>query len=161
MKKSRFKRGMHRLKSLITELFTRYASAIIVGLGFLAFSSLVADRFMNHLGMQGSILPYELGLLMLFEVPVWMLLAWLFKPIAKGPVVEIVIAGLVAIAMAQFLYFDVFWTNFILPTVDPSTKGMMLLWYVATVTNYMLATLAAILYCTVRGFWVKPSSSRG
>ena len=105
--------------------------------------------------MQGKILPYDLGLFMFVEVPAWMLLVWLCKPFAKGPLVEIVIAGFVAIAIAQFHYFDLFWQNFILPTVDPSTKVVMLFWYVATVTNYMLATLTAILFCILHGVWIK------
>jgi len=142
------------------ELVGRYACALIVGLIYLQFNGMVAGRFMSHLGMQGKILPYDLGLFMLLEVPAWMLFVWLLKPLIKGPVIEIVTAGLVAIATAQFLYFDVFWQNFILPTVDPSTKGVMLLWYVATTTNYMLATLAAILFCSLHGLWTKSKLSR-
>jgi len=84
-----------------------------------------------------------------------MLVVWLLKPIIKGPVVEVVVAGIVAVLVSQSLYFDFFWSKFILPTVDPDSKAMMLFWYVATVTNYMLATLAAILFCTVHGFWFR------
>jgi hypothetical protein len=146
---------MKILMVLALELVARYACALVVGLGYLQFNGAVAGRFMSHLGMQGKILPYDLGLFMFVEVPVWMLLVWLLKLIVKGPVVEIVIAGLVAIATAQFLYFDVFWQNFILPAVDAGTKGVMLLWYVATVTNYMLATLTAILFCILHGVWIK------
>jgi len=152
---------MHRLKLWIIELIARYACAIVVGLVFLAFSGLVTDRFMNHLGMQGSILPYELGFLMLFEVPLWMLLAWLSKPVFNGPLTEVVLAAIVAVAATQFLYFYLFWDNVTLPTVNPGTKTLMLFWYVATLSNYLLATMTAILFCTVRGFWVKSSSSRG
>jgi len=152
---------MHRLKLLITELPARYASALVVGFGFLAFSDTFAARFMNHLGMHGSILPYELGVLMLFEVPAWMLLAWLLKPVFNSPLIEVVLASLVAVAATQILYFYLFWDNFILPTANPGTKTLMLFWYVATLTNYLLATMTAILFCTVRGFWVKPKSSRG
>jgi len=148
---------MHRLKSWITELSARYACALIVGFGFLAFSDVFADRFMNHLGVHGSILPLELGLLMIFEVPVWMLLAWLLKPVSSSSLIEVVLASIVAVAATQILYFSLFWDSFILPTVNPDTKAMMLFWYVATLTNYVLATMMAMLFCTVRGFWVKPS----
>jgi hypothetical protein len=146
--------------SLVMELVGRYACAFIVGLIYLQFNGMVISRFMTHLGMQGTILPYDLGLFMFLEVPAWMLFVWLLKPLTTGPVIEIVTAGFVAIATAQFLYFDVFWHNFILPTVDSSTKGVMLLWYVATTTNYMLATLAAILFCSLHALWTKLKLSR-
>jgi hypothetical protein len=143
------------LKSLILELAVRYACACFIGLAFLIFSSLAAARFMNHLGMYGSILSYDLGMSMVYEVPAWMLIVWLLKPIIKGPVVEVVVAGIVAVLVSQRLYFDFFWSKFILPTVDPDSKGMMLLWYVATVSNYMLATLTAILFCILHSIWHK------
>lgn len=146
---------MQRLKLLMTELAARYGCAVIVGLGFLGFSDVFAVRLMNHLGMHGSILPFELGLLMLFEVPVWMLLAWLLKPVSNGPLIEVVLASLVAVAATQILYFHLFWDNFILPTVNPATKAMMLFWYVVTLTNYVLATLTAILFCILHGVWIK------
>lgn len=148
---------MKKLISLTLELLVRYACAVVIGLVFLLFDWHVASRFLNHLGMHGILLVYELSILMLFAVPAWMLLVGLLKFVVKGPALEIVIAGLVAIAAAQFHYFDLFWQNFILPTVDSGTKGEMLIWYVAMVTNYMLATM---LFCVMQWIWlkIKPAS---
>lgn len=55
---------------LTLELVVRYVCALVVGLGYLSFDSVFANRFMYHLGMHGSILLFDLGIFMVYEVPI-------------------------------------------------------------------------------------------
>lgn len=59
---------------LFLGLMFRFTCACIVGWVYLEFEGAVFGRFMSHLSMLGNLLPYNLGVFMIYEVPVWVLL---------------------------------------------------------------------------------------
>lgn len=133
------------------ELMGRYAAAIMVGLFYLAFYATFMSRFMSHLGMAGNVMIYDIGLLMLFEIPLWMLLVKLVGLWKSGTWIEILVAGILGVFAVQLMIYDEYFAkNFARETVDPQSKSEMLFWYVFTVTNYILTTHAAAFYCWIR-----------
>ena len=133
---------------LAGELIGRYAVALGVGILFLLFNGVIMSKFMSHLGMAGKIMVYDIGLFMFFEIPIWMLCVKIMGLQHRSVWAEIIIAGVIAVLVAQWRTFDYyFWPNFISPTVDPTTKSQMLFWFIFTVMNYLLATHTAALYC--------------
>jgi len=133
---------------LLKELIGRYTVALSVGIVFFLFSILIMSKFMSHLSMVGKMMPYEIGLFMVFEVPLWMLGVKILGIWHRSAWAEIIIAGVIAIAVVQLRTFDTFfWPNFTNPSVDPSSKAEMLFWFVYTVSNYLLATHTAAIYC--------------
>lgn len=133
---------------LLKELIGRYTVALSVGSVFFLFSILIMGKFMSHLSMVGKMMPYEIALFMVFEVPLWMLGVKILGIWHRSAWAEIIIAGVIAITVVQLRTFDTFfWPNFTNPSVDPSSKAEMLFWFVYTVSNYLLATHTAAIYC--------------
>jgi len=133
---------------LVAELTGRYAVAALIGVLYLSLNALLFSRFMNHLGMARTTMPFYIGAYMLVEVPTWMLCVKIVGLWHRSVWAEIIIAGVIAVLVAQWRTFDYyFWPNFISPTVDPTTKSQMLFWFIFTVMNYLLATHTAALYC--------------
>jgi len=143
--KSRYLTG---IMSLLGELAGRYTVALSVGILFLLVSNVVMGKFISHLSMVGIMMPYEIGLFMIFEIPLWMLTVKILGIWHRSVWAEIILAGVIAITVVQLRTFDTFfWPNFTNPSVDPSSKAEMLFWFVYTVSNYLLATHTAALYC--------------
>ena len=145
---------------LIAELIGRYIIAFGVGILFMMFNGLVLGKFLSHMGMMAKIMPIDLGVFMLFEVPLWMLCVKIVGIWHRSAWAEIIIAGIIAVLVVQWRTFEhYFWPNFISPTVDPYTKSQMLYWFVFTVTNYILATHMAAIYCWVTWLMNKRKSN--
>jgi len=133
--------------SLLCELAGRYLVALGIGILFLMFNGIVMSKFMSHLGMAGKSMPYDIGIFMFIEVPIWMLCVKVIGFWHRNVWIEIITAGLIAIIFAQVRTFSYyFWPNFISPTVDPYIKQQMLFWFIFTVVNYLLAIHTAALY---------------
>lgn len=136
------------LFNLAGELIGRYTVALGVGILFLLFNGVIMSKFMSHLGMAGNIMVYDIGLLMFFEIPIWMFCVKIVGLWHRSVWAEIIIAGVIAVLFAQWRTFDYyFWPHFISPTADPTTKSQMLFWFIFTAMNYLLATHTAALYC--------------
>lgn len=141
---------MRTLLLLIMELLGRYLVALGIGILFLIFHGVIMSSFMSHLGMAGKTLPYEIGLFMFVEVPIWMLCVKLIGLWHSNVWIEIFTAGLIAVVVAQVLTFsNYFWPNFLSQSSDPQTKQQLLIWFIFTVVNYLLAIHTAALYCWI------------
>lgn len=136
---------MSFLIRLISELLARYFSAVVMGLVYLSINYFVIDlsessRFGHYSGLTPIF-----AILMVYEVPVWMLLSHVLKARWSGLKAEMVFAGIVAFIAIQFFSASILWESFTMQTFILET-GDFWIWLKVLVTNMLLAFLAAAIY---------------
>lgn len=136
---------MSLLYSNGTELVVRYLSAISVGMLF----ELITGSFLNHLGMFGSTMLPTLALVSVVAIPIWHLSAKVLGRGVSTSVAEITSAIIVAALSVQPIYFNLYYSNVVLPTVNEYTKTQMLTWYTATTSNITMAILTALIFLLI------------
>lgn len=125
-----------------TEIVIRYICAMAVGLVF----EMITGRFINHISMYGSVMLSTLALFMIIAIPIWHLAAKLLCKRLSESLSEVTSAVVVSALIVQPLYFNLYYSNVILPTVNEYTKLQMFTWYTATTTNITMATLTALIF---------------
>ena len=133
------------LLSFITELLSRYVAAIVAGLVYLVINHFLIDlssssRFGHYPGLAAIF-----AILMIYEVPVWMLLSRIFKARWSGLKAELVFAGIVAFFAIQIFSVSLLWESISMKTFILEA-GDFWTWLKALVTNMVLALLAAVMY---------------
>ena len=136
---------MNMLISLTSELLSRYFSAFAVGLVYLVINHFLIDlsessRFGHYAGLTPIF-----GILMIYEVPAWMVLSHVLKARWSGLKAEIVFAGIVAFFAIQFFSASILWESFTMQTFILEA-GDFWIWLTVLVTNMLLALLAAVIY---------------
>ena len=133
---------MNNLRAFTFEILIRYICAISIGLLF----EWITGRFINHLGMLGTTMLPALALFMVIAIPVWQISAKLLSKRISGAAAEMITAPIIALLIIQPLYLPMYYSNVVLPTVIEATKLDMFIWYIATTSNVMMATLTALLF---------------
>ena len=138
-------------RSLVLNLIVRYAVALLVGFSFLFVYGLSnGNGYMSHLGMLGKIMVYDWGLGILIEVPAWLGLSLLLQKLINRWSAEMISASIVSLVYSQKMYLYMLVDALSVGYIDPELKVPMLIWYISTTTNWLLALVAAITFCMLK-----------
>ena len=137
-----------KLWALTNELLSRYFAAFAVGLVYLAINHFLIDLSKSsRFGHYSGLIPI-FGILMIYEVPAWMLLSRVFKSRWSGLKAEMVFAGIVAFFAVQFISASILWESFTMQTFILEA-GDFWIWLKIIVTNMLFAILAAAAYSLI------------
>ena len=138
-------------RSLVLNLIARFAVALLVGFSFLFIYGLTnGGGYMSHLGMLGKIMVYDWGLGILVEVPAWLGFSLLLQKLINRWSTEVISSSIVSLIYSQKMYLYMLIDALSVGYLDPYLKVPMLIWYISTTTNWLLALVTAITFCMLK-----------